>query len=30
MDEFEKEDPTPSDQFPHPLPGQKEFDFDEA
>lgn len=30
MDEFEKEDPTPSDQFPHPLPGQQELDFDEA
>ena len=30
MDEFEKEDPAPSDQFPHPLPGQKEFDFDET
>ena len=30
MDEFAKEDPVPSDQFPYPLPGQKELDFDEA
>ena len=30
MDEFAKEDPVPSDQFPYPLPGQEELDFDEA
>jgi len=30
MDEFEKEDPTPSDQYPFPLPGQQELDFDET
>ena len=30
MDEFAKEDATPSDQYPFPLPGQKELDFDEA
>jgi len=30
MDEFEKEDPTPSDQYPFPLPGQQELDFDEV
>ena len=26
----ELEDSVPSDQFPHPLPGQKELDFDET
>ena len=25
-----EEDPAPSDQFPYPLPGQKELDFDDA
>ena len=30
MDEFAKEDPVPSDQFPFPLPGQQELDFDET
>ena len=28
-DAIHGDDPTPSDQFPHPLPGQKELDFDE-
>ena len=30
MDEFAKEDSVPSDQYPFPLPGQKELDFDDA
>ena len=30
MDEIAEEDPAPSDQYPFPLPGQQELDFDEA
>ena len=30
MKELEKEDPAPSDQYPYPLPGQQELDFDET
>jgi hypothetical protein len=30
MDEFAEEDPAPSDQYPFPLPGQQELDFNES
>jgi hypothetical protein len=30
MDEFAEEDPVPSDQYPFPLPGQQELDFNES